>query len=431
MKLYRILLATVSIVTLLPFATAAHADPRILTLEQALSIGLEKSYDVARAGEYARNVQGRYLEERSAALPQLSLSSSYRASEDRGVPGKLGGGVKQYDTALGVTVSQPLYTWGKIGAAIKAAEIGLQTSDEQMRLARQSTRRDVTVAFMNLLLAKELLKVANEELDQKKRHLDESRNRFAAGVATDYDVLAAEVAVENSVPSLIHAENYLKISRERLRFNLAVDYEVDARGELTPQVTPLPPFSHALKLALDRRPELKDLNLRIGIYGQLVEIASAENKPRVDMRVGGGWHQLESGNLRSSGADWNIGVYLSFPFFDGMKSDGKVMQAKSELASRDIEKQKLVDSIRLEVETALNELRESGEIYQALSGTVRQAEKLLNMAEKGFEFGVKIRLEVEDAQTNLLKARINRVRAATDYLIARANLEWATGGTIE
>lgn len=431
MKPNKLLHTTFFIITLLTVATAAHAAPRVLTLEQALSIALEKSREVARAGEYAKSVQGRYLEERSAALPQLSLNSSYRASEDRGVPSQLGGSTKQYDTALGLTVSQPLYTFGKIGAAIKAAEIGLKTSDEQMRLARQLTRRDVTTAFMNLLLAKELLKVANEEMDQKKRHLDESRNRFAAGVATDYDILAAEVAVENAVPALIHAENYLKISRERLRFQLAVDYEVDAIGDLNPQAVADKSFDNALKQALDSRPELKDLNLRIGIYGQLVEIASAENKPRVDMRGGGGWHQLESGNLRSSGADWNIGLFLSFPFFDGMKTDGKVMQARSDLASKEIEKQTLVDSIRLEVETALNDLREAGEIYQALSGTVRQAEKLLNMAEKGFEFGVKIRLEVEDAQTNLLKARINRAKAAADFLIARANLDWATGESVK
>ena len=53
------------------------------------------------------------------------------------------------------------------------------------------------------------------------------------------------------------------------------------------------------------------------------------------------------------------------------------------------------------------------------------------MAEKGFEFGVKIRLEVEDAQTNLLRARINRAKAAADFIIARANLDWATGESVE
>ena len=49
------------------------------------------------------------------------------------------------------------------------------------------------------------------------------------------------------------------------------------------------------------------------------------------------------------------------------------------------------------------------------------------MAEKGFEFGVKIRLEVDDAQLNLLQARSNLARAQRDYRVARVNYEWAMG----
>lgn len=158
-----------------------------------------------------------------------------------------------------------------------------------------------------------------------------------------------------------------------------------------------------------------------------MNIASADNKPRLDLTGGAGWHQLAVDTVRSDGAAWNIGVQLSFPFFDGLKTEGKVAQARSELATKEIEKQQLMDRIRLEVRTALNDVKDAAEILTALAGTVRQAEKLLQMAEKGYEYGVKIRLEVDDAQTNLLKAQINRAKAATDYLLARVNLGWTMG----
>jgi outer membrane protein TolC len=413
---------------LLAAVSPAAASVRTLTLEQAVSIALEKNRDIARAGEYAKFVQGKYVDERSAALPQLSLNGSVAALRDRGLPAITGGGSTQYDSAIGVSVSQPLYTWGKIGAAIRAAEIGLKTSDEQLRMARQTANRDVTAAFYNVLLAKELLKLANNNLKQKERHGDEAKKRFAAGVATDYDVLAAEVAVDNARPGVIRGENLLKLSRERLRFHLAVeDEEVDASGTLEPLLTSPSSFDDALKSALSNRPELKDIGYRVGIYSELITIASADNKPRLDLKGGAGWHQLEVSSVRNDGPAWNIGLYFSFPFFDGLKTDGKVAQARSELATREIEKQKLVDNIRLEVRTALNDVKESSEIYSALSGTVRQAERLLQMAEKGYELGVKIRLEVDDAQTSLLQAEINRAKAATDYLAARVNLEWTMG----
>lgn len=413
----------------LSFSTQSDsAEIRTLTLDQAVAITLKKNRNIAKAGEYAKYVEGKYVEERAAALPQLDLHGSSAVLRDNGLPQNRGGEATQYDSTIGLGLTQPLYTWGKIGAAIRAAEIGMKTSGEQLRMARQAAMRDVTVTFYNVLLAKELLRVAREDLSQKQRHLEESKKRFDAGVATDYDILAAEVAAENATPAVIRAENLLKLTRERLRFHLALeDADVDAVGVLEPAVSEQLPFEEALKTALSRRPELLDSGHRVGIFRELVNIAAADNKPRLDLNGGTGWHSLEIDNFRSEGTSWNIGIRLSFPFFDGMRTDGRVAQAKSDLATKEIEKQQLIDSIRLEVRTALNDVSEAAEILTALSGTVRQAERLLQMAEKGYEFGVKIRLEVDDAQTNLLKAQINRAKAAADYLVARVNLDWATG----
>ncbi len=408
----------------LPLEAAAA---RTVTLDEALAIAVAKNRDIARAGEYARYVHGKYIEERSAALPQLGLSASMAVLSDSGQPRTIGGGATQYDNYLGVSLSQPLYTWGKIGAAIRAAEIGMNTSIEQLRLAQQAARRDVTAAFYNILLAREMLRLAAENLQQKQRHSEEAQRKFEAGVATDYDVLAAKVALENARPGLIKGENLLRLTRERLRFLLAEDEALDVAGKLEPQLTEPPSYDAVLKAALAGRPELIDLGYRIGVYGELVTIAAADNKPRLDLKGGAGWHQLEFAKARNDGASWNVGVYLSFPFFDGMKSSGKVEQARSDLATKEIEKQKLLDSIRLEARTALNDLQEAAEIFTAVSGTVNQAERLLQMAEKGYEFGVKIRLEVDDAQTNLLQAEINKAKAASDYLVAKVNLEWVMG----
>ena len=106
-----------------------------------------------------------------------------------------------------------------------------------------------------------------------------------------------------------------------------------------------------------------------------------------------------------------------------MRTRGRVSQAKSNVATLKIEEAKLLDSIRLEVRDACNAVREAGEIVKALSGTVAQAERLLYMAEKGYEYGVKTRLDVDDAELNLVQAKGNLARAKRDYLVACVNLE--------
>jgi outer membrane protein TolC len=49
------------------------------------------------------------------------------------------------------------------------------------------------------------------------------------------------------------------------------------------------------------------------------------------------------------------------------------------------------------------------------------------MAERGYELGVKIRLEVDDAQLNLARARGSLATARRDYLVALTNLLWVQG----
>jgi HAE1 family hydrophobic/amphiphilic exporter-1 len=273
---------------------------------------MEKNHDIEKAREYGKSVQGRYVEERAAALPQLSLNGSVSLAQDDSQKALVTLAPRQYTRAVDLALSQPLYTWGRLGAAIRGAEVGLKTADEQLRLFRQAAWRDVSAAFYDILLAKELNKLAGENMAQKRRHLDEAQRKFASGTATDYDVLASEVAVENARPEVIRTENAIRTARERLRFLLAMEGEqVDATGTLAAAVETTAFFEEAMAIARRRRPEL--------------------------------------------------------------------------------------------------------------------AERLLQMAEKGYEYGVKIRLEVDDAQLNLLQARSNLARAQRDYRVARVNYEWAMG----
>ncbi len=428
----RIFLSLIFAMGILLPAASRGADNLVmmLTLDEAKRIAAEKNRDILKAVEFRRQVEGKYVEERAAALPQVTISSGVSRSRDDS-QAALGGGLiplQQDVRTAEAGLSQPLFTWGQIGAGIRAAKIGFSTAEDQLRYFRQAAARDVTAAFYDILLARELHAIAAQNLEQKLRHLDEARKRNAAGTATDYDVLAAEVASENARPELLRTENLVRTSRERLRFLLAVQgREVDASGTLLSAVDPYPAYEESLGTALRNRPELSELRHRIGISKELVTVANAGDKPRLDLKGGVGWRELDTGISDAGGKTWTAGLFLSYPIFDGLRTRGKVAQAKSEVASLRIEEAKLLDSIALETRDAVNAVREAGGIVGALSGTVSQAERLLSMAEKGFEYGVKTRLEVEDAELNLTQARGSLARARRDYLVARVRLEYVKG----
>jgi len=410
---------------------AQEKGVKVLTRDEALRIALEKNKDIQKAQEYRNSVMGRYVEERSAALPQLQLSGGYGRDRDEATKEVFRGLFPAEKETWGaeVSVSQVIYAFGRVGAAIRAAKIGLATAEDQLRIFQQAALRDVSSAFDDVLLAKEIHALAVQNFDQKVRVQDETRRKHAAGVATDYDVLAADVAVENARPEVIRRENQIRVTRERLRFLLGLEgEEVDAKGTFEETITPYPSYAKGVDTAWKSRPDLSDLQKRIGIAVELVKIYDAGDKPRVDLKGSYGYRDINYFDVsKGDGQVWSAGVFLTFPFFDGMRSRGKTTQAKSDLSSMKIDEAKLKDSIALQVRDALNACREAEEIVKALSGTVRQAEKLLYMAERGYEYGVKTKLEVDDAQLSVIQAKGNLARARRDYSVARVTLDWVLG----
>jgi len=412
------------------------ARPRVLTLDQALAIAAAKNYDIKKAEEYRRYLDARYVEERAAAFPHLALNASagryYDASQQdffKGIPAEFQALIAfQQDMRYGqVTLSQAVFTWGQVGAAIRGAKWALATGDDQLRSFQQAVRRDVTAAFYDVLLAKEFATITSRTVEERQRHLDESQKRYALGTATDYDVLSAEVALANARPDAISAANAVRTARERLRFLLAEERDVDAAGVLETGIQPPPGYEAVLAEAFAHRPELAESEHTRRAELELVRINGAYDRPRLDLQGAYGVKSVEVLDQSSRGKTWNLGLVLSFPFFDGLKTRARVAEAKSDLRTTELAEKQLRDSIALEVRLAVDQALKSAEIVRALGSTVAQAERLLTMAEKGYELGVKTKLEVDDAELNLRSARGNLASAQRDYRVALVNLEWVAG----
>jgi len=430
-------------------AAQAPAGVKVLTLEQALAIAAAQNRDVQKAIEYKNWVQGKYVEERAAALPQGTFTTSFTRNFDDTTAKLFSGFMEGGDSGSGSSgdtpnlgeifggrqdvisgsfgVRQVLFTWGQVGAAIRAAKLGFEFSDQQIRRFRQAVVKDVTGAFYNVLAARELVRIAEQNVAQRARRLDEVTRRREAGTATDYDVLAARVELDSAKPAVIRTQNAVRAAREQLRFLLAEPQDVDVEGALAAPVEPVPAYDALLATAFQHRPEIGEINTTQGIYAELIKIAASGNKPRVDFAADWGKRRLGLPSISSTGTAWDFGVYATVPLFNGWRTRGQVAQVRSTLASVDIDELKLREGITLEVRTAVDNAREAVALLDALTGPVTQAEQLLFLAEKGFELGVKTRLEVQDAEQNVNTARANLAVAQRDYRLARVNLDWVAG----
>jgi HAE1 family hydrophobic/amphiphilic exporter-1 len=411
---------------------AAAPETLRLTLPEVARLARERDRGVLQAREYQAWVRGKYVEERAGALPVIRLEASAARQRDESQQALFGGlfppqqDVRQAQASL----TQALFTWGQVGAAIHGAKEGMAMADDQLDAAGQDAVRDAVEAHCDVLLARELAAIAAHDLELKQRHLDEAQRKLDEGTATDYEVLAARVAVQNARPQAIRAANAVRTARDRLRYLLALEgAEVDAAGELAPgdSLAPPPDYETALAAAWAHRPELAAIAHQRAVQHDLVKIYGAGDKPRLDLQAAYGQREYDIDGFTADGPYWSAGLYVSFPIFDGLRTRGKVAQARSDARAVEIEEARLRDLIALEVRTAVHAVEEARGIEAALAGTVAQARRLLAMAEAGFDLGVKTHLEVEDAQLDLMAARGNLARARRDRAVAEVTLERVQG----
>lgn len=412
-------------------STAAFGQTRMLTLSDCLDLTIQYSREVLLAKEGIKQSEGLYIQERSAAFPKLTGSAGliHGRDESFAVMPNAPVEVDQYQTSLNLT--QALFTWGQIGAAINAAKYDRASAGHLLHQARQMALRNAAISFYDLVLTRELERVARDNLAQKQRHLDETQRKHQLGVATDYDVLAARVALANAYPELTRAGNDIRLARDRLRYYMGIQDAFEVSGDLACRIVAPAPLDDIIDQAVQRRPEMAYYKSQVGVYQELATVAAAGDKPRLDFRANIGWTSYDNMNFDYPGQAWNAGIYLSFPIFDGFKTRGSLIQAKSRLSSAEIQKKKLMDTIALEARDALNQTDQAIEIVRALEATLTQAERLLQMAEAGYRAGVKTKLEVDDAEFNLLSVRSNLAKAKRDYLSAQIQLLWITGADLQ
>jgi outer membrane protein TolC len=329
-----------------------------------------------------------------------------------------------------LSVSQPLYTSGKVGTALKLASLESEGAGVDRDRAEQEVRLRVIRAFYNQLLTQRQLGVARETLRQREKHLEMARTRFASGVATEVDVLRSQVSVANAQPDLIRAENAVRQARSVLN-NLLVrplDFPTEGIGELSFSPEPQQELAEVIRAAFQHRPELERARINeLEAQGQQ-KLARAESRLRLDFNGQYGLSARAPANLANSEfSRWIFNVTVGLPIFDGGRRSGLMQQAVANHKVAELTRVDTENAVRLEAQMALDELQRAEKTVEAAQLNVREAERVLAMMQDNYKYGAATTLDVLDAQTALTTARWTLLQGLYDHVMARAQLRYVMG----
>jgi outer membrane protein TolC len=189
-----------------PYAPLAQ-----MTLEEALRRAYASRSDYQAATQRVRGAE--YFRNAATAehYPSLGLAGDYG---DAGIRPGSSHGVFQ----VGATLEIPIFAGGRSHADALQAEASLRQSRQQLDNLRAQIDYEVRTSLLDLAAAADQVEVARSSVDLSNQTLNQARDRFAAGVADNLEVIQAQEAVamtnEDYISSL-YAHNVAKISLAR------------------------------------------------------------------------------------------------------------------------------------------------------------------------------------------------------------------------
>lgn len=330
-----------------------------------------------------------------------------------------------------LTLTQPLYTGGKITAYHRITEKLYQITGWEQEQERQSVILSTDKAYWQVISLTYKKKLAEGFLKLVTTLEDDLNKLSEAGVATLADVLAVKVKVGEAELALSQVEDGLALCRMQLSMlcGLPLDSTFRLSDEMPQPVPTLPPPSTSEDYSFRHRPELQSLLLATGICHEKVRLTRSEFLPSIALT--GNYlfsnPSVLNGFERKFQGTWSIGLLVNIPLFNWGEGISKVKKAQAESRISQYELEEAKELMTLQVRQAVCQMNEAYKRLATSERNSQRAKENLRIANLGFQEGVIPSNQVLEAQTAWLSAQSAHIDALIDIRLAESNLKKAQG----
>ncbi|MDO4510690.1 MAG: TolC family protein [Bacteroidales bacterium] len=419
------------------FLGKAHAALN-LSLDDCIRLALNEnptvkidSMEIARVDYSKREAWGQLLPEVSFAgqYSRTLMKQTMYMDTGEGVAAIKMGRDNSYSASLSATI--PVYV-PQLWKSIKLSDIQILQSLETARASKLSLVNQVKNAYYALLLAEDSKNVLMANYETSKMNADIYAKKYELGVASEYDMLRANVAVTNLEPSIIDAENSINKIKLQLKLLMAMDAKVDFTPAESLDTFKATMYGRAMQrdTSLVNNTSVKQLDLQTDLLRQSLEVQKAAWLPTVAASANLAYSSMSNGNPLTN-FQWNgsssVGISVSLPLYQGGRRIYKQKQAEIAVREMKWQRENLTRSLNIQVQNELDNLTKSMKQVEANTRGVKQAEKAHDIMQESFKIGSGTFIQLRDTEDALMAARLSYYQSIYNYLVAESDLELVLG----
>jgi outer membrane protein len=416
------------------FSLNAQAADLIQVYQQALAN--DASYASARASAAAG--RERITQGRAGLLPSVGVSGDITKSNNDFTSWNndpaLGGGTNLRTNQIQVTLQQPLFHWDR-WETYQQSKLAQAISEAQFAQAQQDLITRVAQAYFDVLAAQDTLESTRAQKTAVTEQLASAKRNFEVGTQTITDTHEAQAAYDLVVSQEIAAVNDLETKKTALQAIIGTAPSTLATLRTGVNLTAPQPINvdQWVSAAENQNYAVTVAQLQLESAKRDISKNRAGHYPTLDL-VASSLHRDVNGQLERTSGKTNsnsIGIQYSIPIFSGFAVTSKVREsiALEDKARNDLEANRrnaalVARQSFLGVNSGLAQVK-ALEAAEVSSNSALESNKL------GYQVGVRINIDVLNAQRQLYQTRTDLARARYNTILAGLKLKAAAGSLRE
>jgi outer membrane protein len=313
-----------------------------------------------------------------------------------------------------------LMDFGRLKANIEKSKMELETSKHVAAQLKESLFYQITQLYFQIIYAKKAIEIQNTVLQVLNENKKIIETQLKNGNAIQLDLLTIQAKIDNENNRKIDVETNLKKLMNLLTYATGVDKVND--NQLVFAIKNYT-AEEALQQALVNNPSLAIAKDKVNVAKAELEVSKLNSKPYVGLKASVGSKNGYLPAIQDQRFNYNAGIGLSLPLFNGGKMKQSVKIHEQGLAIQETGAIALVHDFEKDIKSAIIDIESNQNRINNASTQIEQAALAQKLSSAKLLNGTTTPIELTSTNADYQRALLNQLQF--QYQLCNAKLELA------
>lgn len=437
------IISTISVLFILVLSTNLQAQ-EVWGLQKCIDYALQNNIKIKQGIIATQYQQNQLKESQFSRLPNLTGQISQDFNYGRSLSyDNTYQNINSAQSDIGFGTSVPVFQGFQITNQITKLKLDLQASLSDLEKAKSDISVNIASTYLEILFAKELVKVAEDQLQVTNLQIKQINEKVEAGSLARGSLLDIEAQAAGEELNLVNAKNQLQLAELmllqllELPVNENFDVEVPMLPEVSAQASIATP-GDVFKAAVLNRPEIKGADLRYQSSQYQLKMAQGALYPTVTFYANfydnyNNKYQDVLGNKISFSDQWKnnqrkgVGAQMNIPIFTRFQNKLNIDNARLQVLNTELDLENAKKVLRSDIETAQTTAVAALNRFTSNQKAVSSMKEAFRYSTEKFEVGLVNAVEYNTAKTKLTKAESDLIQAKYEFIFRSKILDFYRG----